>query len=216
MEYRLAPEFPFPAGNEDCYDVAEYLVDNPLSPASGPLKFIGGESAGATLAALTILHLLEARPAFTLAGACLTYGIFDLSLLPSARTWTNPLMADTSAVEHYFDAYLPNLSPEERRNPAISPMYHPIFQYRGSVPPSQDVYGGKKPQLPPALFLTGTHDLVLDDMVLMHFKWQLAGGEARIKFVEGAPHAFLLVPSARFKIVGQGENLIVEFLREKL
>ena len=216
VEYRLAPESPFPAGNEDCYDVAEYLVDHSLSQDSGPLKFVGGESAGASLAALTVLHLLEKRPAFALAGVCLTYGIFDLSLLPSARTWTNPLITNTEAVKNYFDAYLPNLSPDERRNPAISPIYHPIFQYRGSVLASKDPYAIDKPQLPPALFLTGTQDLVLDDMVLMHFKWQLAGGEARIKFVEGAPHAFLLVPSQQFKIVGQGEGLIVEFLKEKL
>lgn len=216
VEYRLAPENPFPAGDEDCYDVAEYLVDNQLSHESGPLRFVGGESAGATLAALTVLHLLEARPTFSFAGVCLTYGIFDLSLLPSARTWTNPLITDSDAVNHYFDVYLPNLTPEERRHASISPMYHPIFQYRGSVLVSKDVYAGKKPQLPPALFLPGTHDLVVDDMVLMHFKWQLAGGEARIKFVEGAPHAFLLAPAQQFKIVGQGEGLIVEFLKEKL
>lgn len=217
VEYRLAPEHPFPAGNEDCYDVAEYLVDNHLSQDSGQLRFVGGESAGASLAALTVLHLLEKRPAFSFAGVCLTYGVFDLSLLPSARTWTNPLMSDTESVQHYFDAYLPNLSPDERRHPSISPMYHPIFQYRGSVRASKDPYFGvKKPQLPPALFLTGTHDMVLDDMVLMHLKWQLAGGEAQIRFVEGAPHAFLLVPAQRFKIVGQGEKLIVEFLKAKL
>jgi acetyl esterase/lipase len=216
VEYRLAPENPFPTGNEDCYDVAEYLVDHPLSQDSGPLKFVGGESAGATLAALTVLHLLEKRPEFSLAGVCLTYGIFDLSLLPSARTWTNPLITDTDSVKHYFDAYLPNLSSDERRDPAISPIYHPIFQYRGSVLASKDPYATQKPHLPPALFLTGTHDLVLDDMVLMHFKWQLAGGEARIKFVEGAPHAFLLVPSQQFKIVEQGEGLIVKFLKEKM
>jgi acetyl esterase/lipase len=64
--------------------------------------------------------------------------------------------------------------------------------------------------------LTGTQDLVIDDMVLMHFKWQLAGGEARIRFVEGAPHSFLFVPSDRFKIVGQGGNYIIEILKEKL
>jgi acetyl esterase/lipase len=216
VEYRLAPEHPFPAGNEDCYDISEYLVDNPFSQTSGPLKFVGGESAGASLAALTVLHLLEKRPAFSFSGVCLTYGIFDLSLLPSARIWTNPLITDTDAVQHYFDAYLPNHSPDQRRNPSVSPIYHPIFQYRGSVRASEDTYKTGKPQLPPALFLTGTHDLVVDDMVLMHFKWQLAGGEARIKFIEGAPHAFLLVPAQQFKIVGQGEKLIVEFLRENL
>jgi hypothetical protein len=124
-------------------------VDNRLSQESGPLKFVGGESAGALLSALTVLHLLETRPAFSLVGVCMNFGLFDLSLLPSARTWTNPLIQETKGIEYFLDAYLPNLSADERRNPSISPMYHPIFQYRGSVLASKDVYGGNKPPLPP-------------------------------------------------------------------
>ncbi len=41
--YRLAPEYPFPAGPEDCFDAAEYLVDNSSTVFGAPLKFMGGE-----------------------------------------------------------------------------------------------------------------------------------------------------------------------------
>lgn len=215
IEYRLAPEHPFPAGPEDCYDVADYFVDNSPSMFGGPLKFIGGESAGSALAALTTLHLLESRPEFSLAGVFLNYGIFDLSLLPCARTWTNPLIMTTEHVRHFFDAYLPNKSADDRRNPAISPMYHPIFQYPGSQLARTSKYQGKSPQLPPALFLCGTQDAVLDDQVLMSFKWQIAGGEARVKFIEGAPHAFLLLDAKQFNIVAAGRDMIIEFVLEK-
>ena len=177
---------------------------------------MGGESAGSALSALTVLHLLETRPKFSLAGTCLIYGVFDLSMLPSVRTWTNPLIMTTIGVEHFFDAYLPNMSPEERRHPAVSPMYHPIFQYPGSQLPREDKYGENRPKLPPALFLCGTKDAVLDDQVLMSFKWQVAGGEARIKLVEGAPHAFLLLDAKQFHASARGQDLIIEFLLEKM
>jgi hypothetical protein len=40
---------------------------------------------------------------------------------------------------------------------------------------------------------------VVDDTVLTSFKWQVAGGEAVVKFVEGAPHAFFLFPIEQFE-----------------
>ena len=41
--YRLAPEDPFPKGPEDCYDVAQWLVDHAETKLGAPLSFVGGE-----------------------------------------------------------------------------------------------------------------------------------------------------------------------------
>ncbi|KUJ16092.1 uncharacterized protein LY89DRAFT_708087 [Mollisia scopiformis] len=214
-EYRLAPENPFPAGSEDVYDVAEHIVDHAEQEYGGPLKFVGGESAGATLTALTVLHLLEHKPDFALSAAIMIYGLYDWSLLPSARTWTNPLVMSSENVKRFGDAHLSGRTPEQRRNPSISPIYHPFLQ----IPGSQMVKNGetkKEVKLPPALFLSGTQDATLDDTVLMSFQWQLADGEATVKFVEGAPHAFMLFGAERCEMTGTGHAILTAFLKEKL
>jgi acetyl esterase/lipase len=174
-EYRLAPEHPFPCGPEDVFDVAEYLVDNSSAIYGGPLKFVGGESAGSTLSMQTFLHLLVARPAFSFQGVVLVYGLFDWSLLPSCNNWSTPLIMGEENVQRFREAYLGDRSTEDLRDPAISPIYHPIFRYPGSqIASLEDLKAGaekKRLKLPAALFLCGTLDPILDDTVIMSFKW---------------------------------------------
>ena len=180
VEYRLAPEHPFPAGPEDAYDVAEYLVNNSDSVYGGPLKFIGAESAGATLSVLAVSHLLATRPDFALAGTVLFYGLFNLSLAPSECGMNIPLVMTASDIDNFLDAYLPNTIATERRNPAISPIYHEIFRCPNVASLStgtNDASGDQgraavqRGNLPPAMFIVGTLDCVVDDQILMSFKW---------------------------------------------
>jgi acetyl esterase/lipase len=143
------------------------------------------------------------------------YGLYDWSLSPSALTWTNPLIMTSENIEKFGDAFLGDRTAEERRDHAISPIYHPFLQ----IPGSQLVKSGKvkrEVKLPPAFFLCGTQDSVLDDTVLMSFRWQVAGGEALVKFVEGAPHGFLLFGADRSEMTAKGHELLAAYLKEKL
>lgn len=221
--YRLAPENPFPKGPEDCYDAAEWLVDNSEATLGAPFKFAGGEvsqphstsslpipadhikSAGAHLTMLSALHLLEARPIFRFCGLVPSFGSYDLSMSPSLQHLNHPKPILTKEMRAQFlDAFLPNTTPEERRHPSISPFYADL---KG--------YGGES-RLPPILFECGTEDCVLEDTLLMATRWQMEGGEAVVKLYSGAPHGFLAFPPEQVKSAREGLEAIGEFLRQKV
>ena len=68
VEYRLAPENPYPAAWDDCESAAVWLLKNAKSEFGTDVLTIGGESAGGTLAAATLLRMRD-RHGYT----CLLY-----------------------------------------------------------------------------------------------------------------------------------------------
>ena len=64
VEYRLAPEDPYPAGPDDCEAVGLWLAENAAQELGSDRLCIGGESAGANLAVVTLLRLRD-RHGFT-------------------------------------------------------------------------------------------------------------------------------------------------------
>ncbi len=176
VEYRLAPEHPHPAGPDDCEDAARWLLERGAAELGVPPRLaIGGESAGAHLAALTLLRLRDRGGDAGFAAANLVFGAFDLSITPSARAWGETyLVLSTPVVEWFAEQYLPGRSPEERRDPAISPLY-------------ADLRG-----LPPALFTIGTRDPLLDDSLFMAARWEHAGNRCELDVIDEAIHAFLI------------------------
>src|ERR1700681_828983 len=59
VEYRLAPEHPYPAAWDDCESAAVWLMKNAKSEFGTDVLAIGGESAGGTLAAATLLRMRD-------------------------------------------------------------------------------------------------------------------------------------------------------------
>ena len=176
VEYRLAPEHPYPAGSDDCESAAAWLVRHAKAEFGSDVLTIGGESAGAHLSAVTILRLRDRYGYTGLRGANLAYGAFDLSLTPSQRAFGDrPLVLRTIDIHQFANAFLPTIA--DRRVPDISPLY-------------ADLKG-----LCPALFSVGTQDALLDDTLFMHARWIAAGNDAELAIYPGGMHGFTLLPN---------------------
>ncbi|MEZ6023656.1 MAG: alpha/beta hydrolase [Hyphomonadaceae bacterium] len=176
VEYRLAPEHPYPAGPDDCEAAALWIANN-VRDFGGDAMAIGGESAGGHLSALTILRLRDKHGLMPFKAANLVYGVFDLGLTPSARQFGEErLVLRTSDTQQFKAAFLPGLSDDERRAPTISPLYANL---KG---------------LCPALFTVGTRDALLDDTLFMHGRWVAAGNPAELDIYPGGCHGFTAFP----------------------
>lgn len=133
----------------------------------------GGESAGGHLAALALLSVRGRADFSRVVGAALWYGAFDLSGTPSVlATRDDALVLHGPTMRSGMSAILPGLSREERRDPKLSPLY-------------ADLKGA-----PPALFVVGTIDPLIDDTLLMAERWRAAGSPADLVVAPDAPHAF--------------------------
>lgn len=176
VEYRLAPENPYPAGPDDC-EAAALWVHEHLSDFGGSIMAIGGESAGAHLSAMTILRLRDKHGLTPFKAANLVFGVFDLGLTPSARQFGDErLVLRTVDILKFGEAFLPGLNDTQKRAPHLSPLF-------------ADLTG-----LCPALFTIGTRDALLDDSLFMHSRWVAAGNEGELDIYPGACHGFLAFP----------------------
>ena len=180
VEYRLAPEHPYPAGPDDCEDAARWLVAGGAATLGAPPRlFIGGESAGAHLSVVTLLRLRD-RHGITGAfqAANLLYGGYDLSMTPSQRRWGDRNLVLSGPILNFFgDAFVPHLDREGRRDPDVSPLF-------------ADLAG-----MPPALFTVGTLDPLLDDTLFMEARWRAAGCDSVLRVWPESIHGFDAFPS---------------------
>jgi acetyl esterase len=132
---------------------------------------VGGESAGAHLAVLALLALRDRGEPAAVCAANLAYGVYDVSMTPSARRWGNErIVVNTPDLAFFAAQYAPAA---RRRDPDVSPLYADL--------------GG----MPTALFTCGTLDPLLDDTLFMAARWQAGGSPAELDLRPGAPHEFL-------------------------
>lgn len=179
VDYRLAPEHPYPAGADDCEAGARWLLEKGPSEFGAEKLFIGGESAGGHLTLVTGLRVRDRLGAAErLLGLNLVFGWYDVNGTPSQRgNGGHKDMLDPEGLRFMVDCFTPGLSEEERRNPDISPLF-------------ADLAG-----LPPCLISVGDYDHLRDDSLFLAPLLAAAGVDTELAVYPDSPHGFMALPS---------------------
>lgn len=170
VEYPLAPEHELPEILVGAKVAARVVMES-----YGDAKVcLGGESAGAHIAVNVALDLIgERKHSATICGLNLCYGIYDLSMSPSQRRAGSAFVGLSKPyLEWFYSLALPGRSLEQRRDPAVSPLY-------------RDLAG-----MPACMFSVGELDPLLDDTLFMAARWRAAGNPAELQVYPEAHHGF--------------------------
>jgi acetyl esterase/lipase len=189
VDYRLAPENPFPAAVEDATHAYRWALRQGLSPDR---LAMAGDSAGGGLAVAAMLELKASGDPLPAAGVCLSPW-FDLALTGQsiqAKASVDPTLR-ASDLPFVAQSYLGSADP---RTPTASPLY------------------GDLTGLPRILIQVGTDEILLDDSRRFADRAGKMGVSVKLEIWEGMFHVWQayagLFPEARLAI-----NEIGEFLR---
>lgn len=182
VDYRLAPENPFPAGFEDCLRVAEVLLREPglLDLTDASQIVLIGDSAGGNLTAAVSLRLRELGLPMTARQILLypaTWYDHDPATSPfdSVREYGTGLRLTALEVQQYMQLYQP--SAEARRQPLIAPLLADDLSDQ-----------------PATLVVSAEFDLLRDEGEAYGHALEAAGNAVRIERVNGTYHGFLTLP----------------------
>jgi acetyl esterase/lipase len=172
VDYRLAPEHPFPAAAEDCWDSYTWVMADAERLGADPARIaVGGDSAGANLAAAVCLMAREAAappPAMQL----LIYPVTDTSQeLPSRRRFDEGFLLTRRDMDLYESRYLP---PDADRS-----------DQRVSMLQAEDLS-----RLPPAYVATAGFDPLRDEGEAYALRMREAGVRVSLRRHSGLVHTF--------------------------
>ena len=173
VDYRLAPEHPFPAALDDCAAAYRWLLRQGIAPHN---TVVAGDSAGGNLALTTLMKLRAGGEPLPAAAACLS-PVADLTERRSPARLRDPLLP-LRALRFYNTSYVAR---GDARTPLISPVYG-------------DWHG-----LPPLLIHAGAEELLLDDAARIAEVARAAGVDVRLETYPRMWHVwqiFLALPQA--------------------
>jgi monoterpene epsilon-lactone hydrolase len=167
LEYRLAPEHPYPAAVEDARAAYEGLLGQGIDPGRIALA---GESAGGGLAVATLLALREAGTPLPCC-AFLMSPYADLTL--SGETMAEKKVVDPVLTPEGLRVRVPEyVAGADASDPLISPIFGDL---RG---------------LPPLLIQVGSHEILLSDALRLATRAAMTDVPVTLEVTPGAPHVF--------------------------
>jgi acetyl esterase len=140
VDYRLAPESPWPAAVDDVYAVVDWAARQADDLGADPSRMmVAGDSAGGNLATVTAL-LARDRGRPEIAGQLLVYPAITADFgTESYRRFGNGYYNTAAAMAWYWNQYVPNLA--DRSHPTVSPLQADL----GGVPPAVVITAGFDP-----------------------------------------------------------------------
>ncbi|MEX2205907.1 MAG: alpha/beta hydrolase [Myxococcota bacterium] len=185
IDYRLAPEHPFPAAVEDATAAYRWLLGTGVSASR---IAIAGDSAGGGLTLATLLALRDARQPLPASGVCMS----PWTDLEGTGASAQPGGADDPLLDlaglREMGAHYASASP---RDPLAAPLY---ASFRG---------------LPPLLIQVGTRELLLDDSTRVAAKAKAEGVDVTLEAWDGLIHVWQLfgpnVPESEQAVARIGE-----------
>ena len=170
VDYRLAPEHPFPAGLDDCVFASKWTAENAKRwNGDADRMAIGGDSAGGNLTAATLISLAGQSGAPKFKAALLLYAMLDIPRALKASDG-NP-----EITRMMIKAYLGDRQ-ELINDTRVTPLK-----------------GIKPGIMPPTLLLVGTADNLVPDTYAMAELLRKAEIPHEVHVLEDMPHAFLQI-----------------------
>ena len=171
VEYRLAPEYPFPAPHDDCWAVTRWLSEHAGELGGDPTRLaVAGDSAGGNLAAGVALRARD--EGISLAFQLLVYPCIDTEQTrPSMEENGSGYFLTAADMDWFWDHYVP---PEHRANPY-------------AVPARAEELDG----LAPALVQTAEYDPLRDEGEEWAERLAAAGVDVDMTRYDGVVHGFV-------------------------
>ncbi|MEO6504235.1 MAG: alpha/beta hydrolase [Jatrophihabitantaceae bacterium] len=170
IDFQMAPEHPFPAGIEDCYDALCAIVDDIERFDADPSRIVvAGDSSGANMA-VVLCMMTRDRGGPTLRGQALVSPVLDFNRWRGGGEDV-PLLTG-GEMEFFTACYCPD--PEQARHPYVSPLIDGEFH-----------------DLPPAYIVGNELDSLLVDAQLYAERLRQNGSEVELFLGEGLVHSSL-------------------------